>query len=125
MAQEKLKFNNTVIRQPDAGLAYDFETTYSEGSGRETSGILHEEALFTVERFGYEASRLTLEEMSQILQIIAKGARFTMHYLSPYYGEWRDDTFYVGKGSLAIGTWHEDTELYDSLSFNIVGVNPL
>lgn len=122
--QDKLKINNTVIRQPDTGLAFDFETTYSSASGRDTTGVMHEDALFTVERFGYTATGLSKSEMSQILSLIV-GQRFTMHYLSPYYGTWRDDTFYVGKGSLSIGSWEEDAEQYESLSFNIVGVNPI
>lgn len=89
------------------------------------SGVLHTTPLFTVESFSYAASWLTIAEMKTILQIIAKGRYFTMHYFSPYYGAWRDDTFYVGKGSLSIGSLRADKERYTSLSFNIVGVNPI
>ena len=123
--QNKITINGTEIRQPDTGLAYSFETTYTADSGRDTSGILHESAMFTVENFGYTASGLSASEMSQILALIAKGQRFTLHYMSPYYGTWRDDDFYVGKGSLSIGNWIEAEECYDSLSFNLIGVNPI
>lgn len=125
MAQEKITFNGTVIKQPDEGLKYSFETTYSEDSTRVQTGVLHTTPLFTVESYGYEATGLTIQEMKTILQIVAKGKHFKMHYFSPYYGTWRDDTFYVGKGSLTIGTLRQDKELFDSLSFNIVGVNPI
>jgi len=124
MAQKKLKINNKLIRQPDEGLAYEFETTYSEDSGRDEDGSLHETDLFTVERFGYTASWLTADEMKTILQEIV-GKRFTMYYLSPYFGTWRTDTFYVGKGSLSIGSWVESEERYTELTFNIVGVTPI
>ena len=126
MAQDVIKFNNTVIAQPDAGLGFDFETTYTEDSTRVQSGVLHASPMFTVEAFSYENTRgLTVAEMRTILQIIAKGGRFTMHYFSPYYGQWRNDKFYVGKGSLAIGSLSENGECFESLAFNIIGVNPL
>ena len=123
--QDKVKINDVVIRQPDTGLAYNFETTYSSESSRDYGGSMHETALFTVEQFSYTASNLTEAEMSAILTKIAKGQRFKLHYRSPYYGTWRDDYFYVGKGSLSIGSWVEDEEVYDSLSFNMQGVNPI
>lgn len=125
MAQEYIKMNNTVICQPEEGLGYDFETTYTEDSTRVMSGVLHATPLFTVEAFSYQASQVTVAEMRNILQIIAKGRTFTLHYFSPYYGAWRDDLFYVGKGSLEIGRLNEQEEVYDSLSFNMIGVNPL
>ncbi len=123
--QDCIKINNVKIRQPDEGLGFEFETTYTEDSTRVQSGVGHFTPMFTVESFSYEAAGVTLAEMKTILQLVAKGAYFTLHYFSPYYGQWRDDTFYVGKGSLSIGTLREDEELYDSLSFNMIGVNPI
>ena len=123
--QDKITINGTVIRQPDTGLAFDFETTYTEDSTRVQSGVGHFTPMFTVEAFGYEASGLTKAEMYTILQLVAKGNNFQLHYYSPYYGTWRTDTFYVGKGSLKIGSLIEDGELFDSLSFNMIGVNPI
>jgi len=98
--QERMKINDIIVRQPDKGLGYNFETTYT-------------------------ATWLTKEEMSLILRNVGKGKNFKLHYLSPFYGAWRDDTFYVGKGSLAIGRWNEEEERYESLSFNMIGVNPI
>lgn len=125
MAQDLYKINSTVIHQPDEGMGYDFETTFTEDSTRVQSGTGHFTPLFTVEALSYEASFVTVAEMSTILQAVAKGQTFTLHYWSPYYGAWRDDTFYVGKGSLKIGILCEGGEYYDSLSFNMIGVNPL
>ena len=63
--------------------------------------------------------------MTQILKIIAKGNVFNMRYMSTYYGKWRTDRFYVGKGNFKIGSWKADEERDDSLTFNITGVNPI
>lgn len=123
--QDRIKLNGIDIRQPDTGLGYSFETTYTKDSVRVQSGEGHFTALFTVESFSYMASNLSKDDMKTILQIVAKGNNFTLHYFSPYYGEWRDGTFYVGKGSLKIGRLNEDGETFDSLSFNMIGVNPL
>lgn len=125
MAQNYITINGVNIKQPDEGLGYSFETTYTSDSTRVQSGAMHATPMFTVESFSYAASYLTIAEMQAILQKVAKGGNFTLHYFSPYYGQWRDDTFYVGKGSLEIGRLTEDGEYFDSLSFNMVGVNPI
>lgn len=124
MEQERIKMNGLIIHQPDEDMEYNFETTYTEDSGRVQSGVMHSSSMFTVESFDYEASDVTVAEMRTILQQIV-GKNFTLHYWSPYYGAWRDDKFYVGKGSLHIGTLKVAEEKYSSLSFNMVGVNPL
>ena len=125
MAQNYITINGVKIKQPDEGLGYSFETTYTSDSTRVQSGAMHATPMFTVESFSYAASYLTIAEMQTILQKVAKGGNFTLHYFSPYYGQWRDDTFYVGKGSLEIGRLTEDGEYFDSLSFNMVGGNPI
>ncbi len=117
--------NGTLIKQPDEGLGYSFETTYTEDSTRVQTGEGFFTPLFTVESFAYKATRLTLREMSTILQMVAKGQFFDFTYMSPYYGGWRTDQFYVGKGSLNIGWFNETTGHYDELSMNIIGRNPI
>lgn len=124
MAQDRFLFNGVNIVQPDDGLGYDFETTYSGDTTRIMSGKLQETALFTVESFSFKASNLPLATVSALLSAIV-GQRFTFHYLSMYYGTWRTDTFYVGKGSLSIGPVLEGGEIISSVQFNIVGVNPV
>lgn len=113
---------NPKTKQPDEGLGYSFETTYSDDSDRVQTGDAYITPLFTVESYSYSASDLTLSEMSYILKQVAKGRKFKAHYLSPYEGKWQDGYFYVGKGSLKIGSWKEEEEIYDSLSFNMIGV---
>lgn len=125
MAQDYMKINDTVIRQPDEGLGYSFETTYSEDTNRTQSGRLVASPMFTVEAFFYKASFLTKAEVKTILQLVAKGKPFDLYCFSPYYGAWRTDKFYVGKGDLEIGRLNAKTELFDSLSFNMIGVTPI
>ena len=121
MAQNYIKFNGAIIRQPDTGLGWDVETTYTAGSGRSMTGEAQVSPLFTVEALSYTASCVSIEEASQI----PKGSPFDLTYFSPYFGEWRTDKFYVGKGSLSISILREGEEFFDSLSFQMTGVNPI
>ena len=125
MAQEYIRMNCIKIRQPDTGIAWNTETTYGQGSGRSMLGVAQVSPLFTVEALGYTATGVTAAEMKQILQIIAKGNIFNLHYFSPYFGEWRTDEFYVGKGDLSVRSLRESKETYDSISFQMTGVNPI
>ena len=132
MAQEYIKIRKSasdgwlVLPQPDSGaLSYDFETTYTEDSGRAQTGAAVVSPLFTVEALGYSRAAVSKTMLSQILKVIAKGQQFQLHYFSAYYGAWRTSWFYVGKGQLDIGRLNENKELFTSVEFNMVSVNPL
>ena len=82
--------------------------------------------MFTVEQYTYKGSDLPMEEATKILQMVAKGYKFTLHYFSPYYGVWRDAPFYVGQTqNIAIGELSDDRKIMSTLEFNMTGVNPL
>lgn len=83
---EKYKINGTVIWQPDKDLALSFATTYTESSQRTQYGVGYFTPMFTVEQYTYKASDIPMTEATKILQMIAKGYKFTLHYFSPYYG---------------------------------------
>lgn len=125
MAQDKIKINNIEIFQPDTGIQYSFASTYTEDSTRVQTGEGHFTPMFTVEQLGYTASHIPVSEATKILKQIAKGGNFTLHYYSLYAGKWQDALFYVGQGSLNIGSLVENNEYLDSLSFNMTGVNPI
>lgn len=123
--QDTIKINGIEIWQPDKDLVSGFETTFTADSTRVQSGVMHATPMFTVEQFSYVATDIPIDKSSKILKMIIHGHPFTLHYFSPYYGMWRDDTFRIGKGSLSIGTLKEDEEKLTSLSFNMTGDNPI
>lgn len=125
MAQNKIKFNDVDIFQPEKDVGYAWETTYTNDSGRVVSGKAHISPLFTVEAFTFSFVNIPTKEMSKILKIIAKGKPFKMHYFSPYYGEWRNDTFYVGQGDTTLGSLKESSEIFSSAKIKATGVNPI
>ena len=126
MAQDTIKMNNIAIWQPDRDMGYSFETTYTEGSNRSQAGEGHFTPMFTVEQYSYKATNIPQAEATKILQIIAKGAVFTLHHFSLYHGAWRDDPFYVGQsGNISIGDLTEDGKYLSELSFNMTGKSKL
>lgn len=125
VAQEKIVMNGITIWQPDKGLTYNFETTYTEDSTRIQSGTGYFTPLFTVEQLGYTATNIPASKVKEILLVITKGNPFSLRYYSLYYGTWRTDTFYVGQGQSSIGELIEDNEYCESFSFNMTGVNPI
>ena len=123
--QDTIKINGVEIYQPDQNLSYDFETTYTNDSGRVQTGDGYFTPMFTVEQLEYKATDIPQAEATKILQMVARGNNFTLHYFSLFYGGWRDGTFFVGKGDMSIGSLEEGNEVLESLSFNMTGVNPI
>lgn len=118
--------NWTTIRQPDSGLSYNFETTYTEDSSRTQSGSLRAKAMFTVEQLGFSAFHVSKNEMSTILNFIVYGRPFYLRYFSPSTGTWVSNRqFYVGKGELNIGSLIENGEFFEELSFNMTSCEPI
>lgn len=124
MAQEKLKINDVIVFQPKELINWDFETTYSDGSTRSQLGTGYFDELFTVEQYQYQAEDIPAIEASKILKMVV-GKKFQLHYFSPYFGEWRTDKFFVGKGSVNIETLKDNQEIYKSLTINMTGINPI
>lgn len=121
---QKILINGVEIWQPDEGISYDFETTYSDDTQRVITGPLVETPLFTVEQLGYEATNIPISAATAILQMVVS-QRFSLTYFSLYYGGWRTDTFYVGKGGARIGHLNPADMVLESLSLNMTGVNPI
>ncbi len=107
---------------------WNFSTTSTEDSGRVMSGQAMLTPLFTVEQFSVEYSNLKPTDVAALLQkIVQRPSKvyFSLYYFSPYFGVWRTADFYVGNGSLKIRTLKESEENMQSVSFNIIGREPL
>ena len=123
--QQRMTINGIEIWQPDKGLKFRTETTFTSGSMRAMNGIGYFDPLFTVEQLGYVASNVPQPEVTKILQMIDQAQKFTLHYFSMHYGGWRDGIFFVGQGEYDVSSWKVGEERVEKLSFNMTGVNPL
>lgn len=124
---DRFSINGANIKQPSK-VAPNWETTYTEDSGRVMTGKAELDPMFTVESYSLEWDWLTPAEASQILQLLiptAGAPTFTMHYFNWRKGMWDNGTFYVGKGSLDVATLEQDYEHLEKISCNVIGVNPI
>lgn len=115
----------TEIAQPDSGLQFNYETTYTEDSGRVQSGEAVVAPMFTVKAYGYSKTNPTTQEVATILGFIANGGKFEMFCFNPKTAQWEWDVYYVGQGSMNIGSLDPLSGHYSGFSFNAIGVNPI
>lgn len=117
--------SGTEILQPESGLGFSFETTYTEDSGRIQTGEAVVCPMFTVRSYSYSRTRPSVKDVAKILGFIVTGGKFEMYVFDPVTATWKWDTFYVGKGNMDIGYLTADGGHYESFSFNAVGVMPI
>lgn len=123
MAQNRIKFDNEVIKQPE-DMSWSFETTSTADSTRAMSGTVYNTPMFTVESFSVTWGRMTRAELYAILQkIVQRPSKpyFSMFYYSPFYNAWRTADFYVGQGTLKVKTLKENREVIESVTCNLIG----
>ncbi len=113
------------IAQPEQGMGFNYETTYTEDSGRVQSGKAIVTPIFTVKSYTYTRAHPTVAEVAQILTYIIGGGKYEMYAFDPKTGTWGWDVYYTGRGDMSIGYLCPDGGHYDSFSFNAVGVNPI
>lgn len=113
------------IAQPDSGMGFNYETTYTEDSGRIQNGTAIVSPMFTVRSYSYSKSRPSIDDVKLILSYIAKGAKYELYAFDPATASWKWDVYYTGQGSMNIGYLSNSGGFYDSFSFNAVGVNPI
>ena len=127
MSQQRIQIDGVAVKQPDT-FDWSFETTFTQDSVRTMSGKVILTPLFTVESFAVAFSNLSPAQCSEILtKIVQRPGKtsFSLYYFSPYYGQWRTGTFYVGTGSLKVKTLKEGNETVQSISCNFIGKDKL
>lgn len=119
--------DGVVVKQPSK-VSPNWETTYTEDTGRVMTGVAELDPMFTVESYSIEWDWLTPAEASEILDKIIPTQNkpsFTLNYFDWKRGGWRSGLFYVGKGSLSVATLEADYEHLDKITCNVIGVNPI
>ena len=126
MAQEYLKINGVRVKPPDQdGYGVQLATTSTSDSDRTQDLVMHNTPIGTVESYSLKWSGLTLAEASQSLKQVLNRPKFQVHYLDVYAGYWRDGWFYASNFDITPVDLSEGGERIDSLSFDIVGVEPV
>lgn len=107
---------------------WSFETTSSEDSGRSMSGAPSITPLFTVQAYDVEYQHVPISKAKTLLnKIIQTPSKpyFSLYAFSPYTGTWTTKDFYVGDGTLHVGSLEENNEYISSITCRFVGRNKI
>ena len=121
--QDKIKFNNVEIKQPDVYKA-SLSTTSTDDSVRDMAMQMHNTPIGTVVGYDLGWSDLTAEEMKSILSQVVNKSSVNVHYFDVLTGTWKDDLFYATTFNAPALSLEDGVEIWDELTFKIVGVNP-
>lgn len=124
MSNRPFKFNNVETRTPDT-FAPSLATTSTEDSDRTQDLVMHNTPMGTIESYNIEYKNITLPEASGILQQIINKQEYSFTHPNVYTGTWVTKTFYTS--NISIGTLKKSNgqDMWESLSFNAVGINPI
>lgn len=105
---------------------WSFETTSTEDSGRAMSGAPYITPLFTVQAYDVEYEHIKLAQAKEILRRIVQTPSkpfFRLYAYSPYNGKWETAEYYVGDGTLKVGSLEENNEFISHITCHFVGRN--
>lgn len=119
--QDKLKFNGKTVAQPD-DYSPNLATTSTDDSERDMFLTMHNTPIGTVESYSLKWTWLTPKQMSEILTEVLNKKSFTAHYFDIITGKWRDGEFYASNFSAPAMSLKDGEEMWDELSFNMIGI---
>ncbi len=122
--QNYFKINGVVIKQPTK-YTPNFTTTSTDDSGRNQYYNMVNIPIGTVASYSLEWQDLTLSEYAEIMSNIVNKANFTLHYMDPLTGTWKDGTFYATTYNSSALTLEDGYERWESLSFNAIKVEAI
>lgn len=124
MEKRPFKANGIEIKTPDV-FKPNLATTSTEDSDRTQDLVMHNTPMGTIQSYSYEWKAITPEEAANILSQTLNRSKFSLEYPNPLSGQWEEDTFYASNYSMGSMKEINGELAWESLSFNVVGVNPV
>lgn len=122
---EKLfEFNGVSVKTPTT-FKPNMATTSTEDSDRTQDLVMHNTPMGTIESYSFEWKYIEPEEAAKIVQQIKNKSQYSLRYLSADIGQWITKTFYTSNYTFGTLTVSNGKFVWESLSFNAVGVNPI
>lgn len=118
------EFNGIPVKTPNA-FKPSLATTSTEDSDRTQDLVMHNTPLGTPESYSFEWNNISPEDASVIIQQIKNRSEYTLRYLSASKGKWRVDRFYTSNYTFGTLKIANGVEVWESLSFNAVSIEPL
>ena len=118
------QFNGVPVKTPDT-FQPSMATTSTEDSDRTQDLVMHNTPMGTIESYAFEWRYIEPEEAAKIIGQIKNKSQYSLRYLRADSGQWTTGQFYTSNysmGTLRVSNGHF---VWESLSFNAVGINPV
>ncbi len=118
------EFNGIPVKTPDT-FKPSLATTSTDDSDRTQDLVMHNTPIGTVQSYSFEWKYIKPEEAAKIVQQIKNRSQYSLRYLSADTGQWTTGFFYTSNYTFGTLKVSDGKFVWESLSFNAVGVNPI
>lgn len=124
MEDRPFEFNGIAVKTPDT-FKPSLATTSTEDSDRTQDLVMHNTPMGTIESYAFEWKYIEPDEAAKIIGQIKNKSKYSLRFLSPESGAWETKQFYTSNYTFGTLRTSNGTFVWESLSFNAVGINPL
>lgn len=118
------EFNGIHVKTPDT-FQPSMATTSTEDSDRTQDLVMHNTPIGTIESYAFGWKYIEPEESAKIIRQILNRSGYSLRYLNPLTGGWQTGQFYTSNYNLGTLMVSNGSFVWESLSFNAVGINPV
>lgn len=118
------EFNGIPVKTPDT-FKPSMATTSTSDSDRTQDLIMHNTPMGTIESYSFEWRYIEPAEAAKIIQQVKNRKKYTLRYLKADIGSWTVNSFYSANYDLGTLKVVNGKYVWESLSFNAVGVYPI
>lgn len=118
------EFNGIPVETPIT-FKPNLATTSTEDSDRTQDLVMHNTPMGTIQSYSFEWGPILPEEAAKIVRQTLNKSSFTLRYLSFISGKWETGQFYASNYSPGSLKTIDGVFKWESLSFNVIGVNPI
>ena len=117
-------FNGTPVRTPDT-FQPSAATTSTDDSERTQDLVMHNTPIGTIESYSLEWKDIPVKEAAFIFNQIKNRQQYLMRYMSADIGAWVENYFYTSNYSWGTLKKANGKDVWESLSFNAIRINPI
>lgn len=118
------QFNDIAVKTPDT-FQPAMATTSTEDSDRTQDLVMHNTPMGTIESYSFAWKYIEPEEAAVIINQIKNKSQYKLRYLRADTGKWTTGYFYTSNYNFGTLTVANGKRVWESLSFNATGVNPV
>lgn len=118
------EINDIQIRTPDS-FKPSAATTSTEDSDRTQDLAMHNTPMGTIESYNIEYKNIPVKEAAFIYNQIKNKRQYKLRYMSAGSGEWETAYFYSSNYSFGSLRKSNGKDVWESLSFNAITINPV